>query len=396
MERLMFGFRAQAQRFARDVEYAEADSTCTDQDIWTGLSTGTRLPAGLFENDSAALVNLTRSVRADKPVGAASVEFKTTLRQRLLTEQMSPAASPVRWRLVTDRLPLNTWGSLWSTRRRWIAAGVLGFALSGVGGTAMASESALPGQPLYPVKRTLEDVRVALAWDEHTRAKLYVEQVHERLEEAETLARKPGASNDPELQATVRDLINAAKKSSNQAQQSPPEQAAATRQELAQFLQEAAPRLDALKQTVKSQPALAISLDSLATLATASPTPTATNPGTGTPGDTPVGAPTTPSSATGTVPPTTPPTDTPGATGTVTTSVTSGTPTAPSTTEQPPVVPPSDPGTVQPSTPSTLGSPTTPVTASTLSGNPTSVPPPPGNDNPNLSGGGSTPAAGEL
>jgi hypothetical protein len=303
MERLTFGTRAQAHRFAREVEYAQASSGQAERDVWTGLSTGDHIPFDAPQDAHAALVELARSLRAHKPVGAAPAEFTAALRHRLLTEDLSaaPAAqrAPVRWRSwqPASWAPLQTWSTQWSSRRRWVAAAALGLMLSGTAGTAMASESALPGQPLYPVKRKLEDVRIALAWDEGTRGKLYVEQANERLEEAETLAKKPGAAHDPALKATVRDLVNSARESSEEAQKASPDQAASTRKELAEFIQKSAPRLDALKQTVKSEPALASSLDSLSTLAPSAPATPATpdsSTGTGTPASTPVQTPTAP------------------------------------------------------------------------------------------------------
>ena len=60
---------------------------------------------------------------------------------------------------------------------------LVSLAFSGIGVASAAVES-LPGDPLYGVKRSLESVRLGLAWSEENQALLFSEFVEERLAEA--------------------------------------------------------------------------------------------------------------------------------------------------------------------------------------------------------------------
>jgi hypothetical protein len=79
------------------------------------------------------------------------------------------------------------------TPRRWLrlAAGLLAaavLALTGVTGTALAADGARPGDPLYPLDREMERVRLMLTSDSQQRAALLLSMADERLQEAESLA----------------------------------------------------------------------------------------------------------------------------------------------------------------------------------------------------------------
>jgi hypothetical protein len=54
-------------------------------------------------------------------------------------------------------------------------------------GAAWASGDALPGDPLYPLKRGIERARIGLSWTSEGDAELWVEYAQERLMEAEEL-----------------------------------------------------------------------------------------------------------------------------------------------------------------------------------------------------------------
>ena len=56
------------------------------------------------------------------------------------------------------------------------------FLFSGVGMTAYAAQSALPGDSLYPVKTSLEATRAGLAKDQVKQIELYLDFAEERLE----------------------------------------------------------------------------------------------------------------------------------------------------------------------------------------------------------------------
>lgn len=68
----------------------------------------------------------------------------------------------------------------------------------GVSATAFASQSALPGDALYPVKTRLEQTQVSLANDAYKRARLYLEFAQRRLDEITELLAQ-GRTNDVEF-----------------------------------------------------------------------------------------------------------------------------------------------------------------------------------------------------
>lgn len=69
---------------------------------------------------------------------------------------------------------LATWIAPRPLAGRWVATAVITLLLLVVlgGGAVVAAETSLPGDPLYPVKRTTQAVRLSLALDETTRAEL--------------------------------------------------------------------------------------------------------------------------------------------------------------------------------------------------------------------------------
>lgn len=68
----------------------------------------------------------------------------------------------------------------------------------GASATAFASQSALPGDALYPVKTRLEQTQVSLANDAYKRARLYLEFAQRRLDEITELLVQ-GRTNDVEF-----------------------------------------------------------------------------------------------------------------------------------------------------------------------------------------------------
>lgn len=73
-------------------------------------------------------------------------------------------------------------------RRRLIGGGVaVGVLSGGIGGVAWAASSALPGDPLYGVKRSLENMRVSVSGSDLERGEQYLGQAKTRLEEIHKL-----------------------------------------------------------------------------------------------------------------------------------------------------------------------------------------------------------------
>ena len=83
----------------------------------------------------------------------------------------------------------------------------------GGGGAVVSSASALPGQPLYPVKLAVEDARTAVVRagaDPQSQVSLQTELAGRRLEEAETLAGR-GQAVPPEVVVAAEQHVQSAR-----------------------------------------------------------------------------------------------------------------------------------------------------------------------------------------
>ncbi len=100
------------------------------------------------------------------------------------------------------KLRLQTW--LWPLDIRPLPRLAMAFEalliVAFVGGVFVAmSARSLPGQPLYPVKRAMESVSVALTPDAASQARLHLTLAERRLAEAETLLRQQGWLDESSL-----------------------------------------------------------------------------------------------------------------------------------------------------------------------------------------------------
>ncbi|NYE36894.1 hypothetical protein F4692_002027 [Nocardioides cavernae] len=147
------------------------------------LSRGPDAP--LTERDAAqfaALLEVVSDLRA-LPDVAPRAEFTSSLRERLMAEAdtvlVSQPAAPQRLALpATSR-----------SRNRRLGALLGGAALVGTAATmAVASQTALPGESLYGVKRGIESAEVRLAPDDAARGRTLLAQADTRLTELEELA----------------------------------------------------------------------------------------------------------------------------------------------------------------------------------------------------------------
>jgi hypothetical protein len=163
-----------------------------------GSRDGARLPeyAGLLEVVGALRV---------LPAPVADPDFVAALRDRLIAEAESVLAAAAAERDQTEaRLRLRPTSPRVRRRQRRIAAVVSGFALVGVSASvAVASQSALPGDRLYSVKRGLENAHAELTFDRAARGKVILDNARTRLDEAQTLSRMHA---DP---ARVTDALDA-------------------------------------------------------------------------------------------------------------------------------------------------------------------------------------------
>jgi hypothetical protein len=139
------------------------------------------------------------------PQPVADPVFVAALREILIAEaEVALAAAAAERAGVDERLRLTPAAPRVRRRNRRLAAAVGGLVLVGGSATmAIASQSALPGDGLYPVKRGIENAHAGLTFDRAGRGEVLLGSASTRLDETAALSRD-GA--DP---SRVDDALNA-------------------------------------------------------------------------------------------------------------------------------------------------------------------------------------------
>ncbi|MFD1248020.1 DUF5667 domain-containing protein [Nocardioides ginsengisoli] len=155
----------------------------------------------------ADLLEVVASLRALPPVEARP-EFVASLRTQLVA-----AAEREPARADSDLAARLTPRQRRGARERRLAAVIGGFAVvAATGSMAMASQDALPGDVLYPVKRALENAQTNLQSDDASKADTLIAHAESRLDEAEALTAR-GADADA-INATLQDFADQANQAS--------------------------------------------------------------------------------------------------------------------------------------------------------------------------------------
>lgn len=185
--------RARAERFAQLLDEAQGGphkhiETTHDEDLAPLVEVGGRLQTEM--NELSELM-------------APSADFRAALRQRLLAVAAvqgigDTAGSATEAGSTKDAgsAPRPTWGG----RRLIVALGIL-VGILALSGVSAASGEAMPGDPLYDVKRSTEAAQLALAGSDVNRGQLLLEFARNRLTEAEAVASDPAA-----VESTLNDM----------------------------------------------------------------------------------------------------------------------------------------------------------------------------------------------
>ena len=125
------------------------------------------------------------------PGPVADPVFVATLRDILIAEAETVLAAAAADRAqVDERLRLTPAEPRVRRRNRRLAATISGVVLVvGSATMAIASQSALPGDSLYPIKRGIESAHAGLTFDRATRGQVLLDSASTRLDEATTLSR---------------------------------------------------------------------------------------------------------------------------------------------------------------------------------------------------------------
>ncbi|UUW91691.1 DUF5667 domain-containing protein [Pimelobacter simplex] len=155
----------------------------------------------------ADLLELVASLREVPPVEARP-DFVSSLRTQLVAAaEREPARADEA--LAVRLTPRQRRGA----RERRVAALVGGFAVvAATGSMAMASQDALPGDVLYPVKRAIENAQTNLQGNGASKAETLIAHAESRLTEVQKLTAR-GADEDA-VSSTLQDFTDQAKQAS--------------------------------------------------------------------------------------------------------------------------------------------------------------------------------------
>jgi hypothetical protein len=162
--------------------------------------------SGAGDSRFSELLELVGELR-DLPAATPRAEFVSDLRSQLMAAA-DEALSP-----LDSRLALRGPAAPATTRRRDRRLAVAAGAIVAIGATssvAVAAQSALPGDALYPIKRVLESARTSVEADDSARAEHILASASDRLEEAEALALRDSAESKAAMPDTLHDFVTQA------------------------------------------------------------------------------------------------------------------------------------------------------------------------------------------
>lgn len=181
---------------------------------------GVHAAARHADPEQAAMLALAAAL-SNRPRPVMDAEKKTVQRAQLVAAMEQALADGS---FATGRVPEQRSGSREAQRpaglrrlgprsklSRRIAAGSLtvGVAAGAFGGVAAASSNALPGDTLYGLKRSMEDLKLDLAGGNASRGKVYLDMASTRMQEARRLMeRGRGGPLDAESLAEVRKALS--------------------------------------------------------------------------------------------------------------------------------------------------------------------------------------------
>lgn len=164
-----------------------------------GGEVGPDAPAQL--NELAALAASLREVPAPLPRAAFSADLRARLMAAAATELKPAASHDVRDRLtvrgLSGQAPQHR-----HQRRLTVAIATLAV-IGGTAGTALASQNALPGDTLYPVKRAIENIHTGLSQGDQSKGRTLMADAHTRLSEVDELAARRQTGNADEISSTL-------------------------------------------------------------------------------------------------------------------------------------------------------------------------------------------------
>jgi hypothetical protein len=160
-------------------------------------------------DDEVALLVACAEQLCEAAVVEPSAEFRSALRTQLMTEAATVLAPADTRTVRPHRPPLRT--PSFGFRRRLAGATAALVTAGGFVGLVGASAEALPGEMLYPVKRSVENVELAFHKDDPARGEYRLSQASERLAEARLLIDDGSPRSSEHVAGVLDDFANQAK-----------------------------------------------------------------------------------------------------------------------------------------------------------------------------------------
>jgi hypothetical protein len=158
----------------------------------------------------ARLLELVGALRA-VPEVAPRADFVADLRDRLVAEAATALTPAPGGELDRLRLPVRQ-----PRRERRLAAAVGGLAIVGAtAGVAVASQSALPGDSLYPIKRAIESAHADLSVGDGSKGATILSSASDRLHEVRELTQQGGPVDDARVADTLETFSDQATEASD-------------------------------------------------------------------------------------------------------------------------------------------------------------------------------------
>ncbi|GAA3524104.1 hypothetical protein GCM10022234_20780 [Aeromicrobium panaciterrae] len=184
-----------------------ADDAQSFDEAWSG-----RAPR---DEQIAELVRVAE-ILCESAVAEPTPEFRLSLRSALMTEAetaLVPAGTPAPG--TSGVRTISPAPARRPVRRRIAGLTAAALASAGVVGLVSSSASAVPGEMLYPVKRSVESVQLALHQGDSSRGSYQLAQASERLAEARKLSDNPSSRTDALIADTLDDFSSQAEKGSS-------------------------------------------------------------------------------------------------------------------------------------------------------------------------------------
>lgn len=182
---------------------------------------GSHAAARRADPERATMLALAAAL-SDHPRPVMDAETKTVQRAQLIAA-MEQAIADGSFRATAGRVPeqrtergshratgLRKFAPRSRLSRRLAVGGLtMGVAAGALGGVAAASTNALPGDTLYGLKRSMEDIKLDMAGSDTSRGKVYLDMAATRMQEARRLMdRGRGGHLDDESVGEVRKALS--------------------------------------------------------------------------------------------------------------------------------------------------------------------------------------------